>query len=57
MSNTIFGCTTATPIDPKLIGGGGDITREEFDSAIGDIETALDSIITIQNELIGGDRV
>jgi hypothetical protein len=30
-------------------------TKEEIDDKIGDIETALDSIIAIQNNLIGGD--
>ena len=29
--------------------------KEEIDTKIGDIETVLDSIIAIQNELIGGD--
>lgn len=28
---------------------------ESIENSIGDIETALDAIITIQNELIGGD--
>ena len=28
-----------------------------INAAVGDIETALDAIITIQNELIGGDGV
>lgn len=32
-------------------------TKEELNTAIGDIETALDSILAIQNELIGGDGV
>lgn len=31
------------------------VTQEEFDKAIGDIETALDNIIAIQNEVIGGE--
>ena len=30
-------------------------TKPEIDSQFGDIETALDNIIIIQNELIGGD--
>lgn len=30
-------------------------TKEELEEATGDIETALDSIIVIQEELIGGD--
>lgn len=30
-------------------------TKEELNTAIGDIETALDGIIAIQNELIGGN--
>ena len=54
MSDTIFGGTTATPIDPKMLGG---ITREEFDATVGDIETALDNIIAIQENFIGGDSV
>ena len=32
-------------------------TKTDIDSKIGDIETALDSIIAIQNSLIGGDSV
>lgn len=32
-------------------------TKEYVDSAVGDIESALDSIIAIQNSLIGGDGV
>ena len=43
----------------------GNLTAEElslvdkatFDNNIGNIETALDNIIAIQNELIGGDAV
>lgn len=35
----------------------GFVTREELNTRIGDIETALDSIIAIQNSLIGGDSV
>lgn len=30
-------------------------TKEELEEATGDIETALDNIIVIQEELIGGD--
>ena len=30
-------------------------TKEEFTASVGNIETALDRIIAIQNELIGGD--
>ena len=32
-------------------------TRDEIDSSLGNIESALDSIITIQNELLGGGTV
>lgn len=32
-------------------------TKQYVDDSVGDIETALDSIIAIQNELIGGDGV
>ena len=32
-------------------------TIDEFDTAIGDIESALDGIIAMQTELIGGDGV
>ena len=32
-------------------------TKTDIDSKMGDIETALDSIIAIQNSLIGGDSV
>lgn len=31
--------------------------KEQIDKKMGDIETALDSIIAIQNELIGGDDI
>jgi hypothetical protein len=57
----IFGNTTATPINPELFGGGGNISKEELNEKLGDIETALDTliadqeaIIAIQNALIGG---
>lgn len=41
-----------------LLGDIGDITAKEYvDNKIGDIETALDNIITLQNSLIGGDGV
>jgi len=33
------------------------VSNGDFKSKIGDIDTALDSIIAIQNELIGGDSV
>ena len=32
-------------------------TKEEIDNKFGDIETALDGIITLQENLIGGDTV
>jgi hypothetical protein len=32
-------------------------TKPEIDQKIGNIETALDNIIAIQNELIGGEGV
>jgi S-adenosylhomocysteine hydrolase len=32
-------------------------TKEEIDNKVGDIETALDGIITLQENLIGGDTV
>jgi chemotaxis protein histidine kinase CheA len=44
-------------------GGGGDTpisnyyTKDEIDEKLGDIETALDNIIAIQETLIGGDSV
>ena len=60
----IYGNTTTTPLNPNAFpGGGGDVdlsnyyTKEEINTQIGDIETALDAIIAIQNELIGGDGV
>ena len=34
-----------------------DIKIENLEKNIGDVETAIDSIITIQNELIGGSEV
>ena len=33
------------------------VTKEEFDSTIGDIHTALDTIIEIQESLINGDSL
>ena len=33
------------------------VIKNYIDESIGDIETALDSIIAIQNSLIGGDSV
>ena len=36
---------------------GETYSKEEVDNITGDIEIALDSIISIQNELIGGDTV
>ena len=62
----IFGNTTTTPINPDAFsggGGGGSVdlsnyyTKDEIDNQIGDIETALDNIIAIQNSLIGGGNV
>lgn len=32
-------------------------TKEEIDNKVGDIEIALDGIITLQENLIGGDTV
>lgn len=63
----IRGNTIGTPIKPeKNILKATDLTAEEqaqaranigaaSAEAIGDIETALDEIIAIQNSLIGGD--
>ena len=59
----IFGNTTTTPINPDAFSGGGSgdvsdyYTKDEIDNQIGDIETAIDSIIEIQNSLIGGGNV
>lgn len=33
------------------------VTKEQFNGAVGDMETALDAIIAIQNELIGGETI
>ena len=35
----------------------GAATKEELQTSVGNIETALDSIVAIQNQLIGGDGV
>ena len=65
----IYGNTTTTPINPDAFADGGsgiiDLTynpqSENAQSGkavagvLGNIETALDSIIEIQNTLIGGD--
>jgi hypothetical protein len=42
--------TSENPVQNKVVKG-------YVDGQIGDIETALDSIIAIQNSLIGGDSV
>ena len=44
----------AGSITPEQIGAA---TKEELLTAVGNIETAIDIIIAIQNELIGGDSV
>lgn len=60
MMNTIFGGTTATPIPISKVDQTYNPESENAQSgkavaqAIGDIESALDSIIAIQNSLIGG---
>lgn len=43
--------------DPTLSVSGKAADAKAVGNAIGDIETALDSIIAIQNSLIGGDSV
>lgn len=60
----IYGNTTTTPLNPDAFSsGGGSVdlsnyyTKTEIDTQIGDIETALDSIIAIQETLIGGGSV
>lgn len=41
--------------DSVYVNGKDVATTEDIESAVGDIETALDKIIAIQNSLIGGD--
>ena len=58
MSRKIIGVTVGTPISTAKI--GQDLKpeiKEYIDEQLGDIETALDSIIAIQNSLIGGESV
>jgi hypothetical protein len=40
-----------------IVNTGVDNAKKYTDQKIGDIETVLDNIITIQNSLIGGDSV
>lgn len=49
MNKKIVGVTVGTPIKPSKI-------TEKVENKIGDIESALDSIIEIQNSLIGGEE-
>lgn len=67
----IFGNTTATPIKPDLFRNkvdntfdptsknpqSGKAVAQAINSTVGDIETALDGIIAIQNSFIGGGSV
>lgn len=48
--DTTMSDTSENPVQNKVI-------KAYVDNAIGDIDTALDSIIAIQNSLIGGDGV
>ncbi len=42
-------------VEAKIPDVSGFVTTEELNTALGDIEAALDSIIALQNSLIGGD--
>lgn len=56
MSRKIIGITVGTPISAAKIGQElKPEIKEYIDEQLGDIETALDSIISIQNSLIGGE--
>ena len=51
MPETIFGNTTATPMNPDIFSGNGDsvnldnyYTKDEVDNLVGDIETLLGGI-------------
>ena len=63
MNNTIFGGTTVTPVPLAKVDHTYNPDSENAQSgkavaeAIGNVETALDSIIAIQENLIGGDGV
>ena len=58
MSRKIIGITVGTPISAAKIGQElKPEIKEYIDERIGDIETALDSIISLQNSLIGGESV
>jgi hypothetical protein len=48
---------TSTDKDKALSANMGRELKEQIDNKMGDIETALDSIIAIQNKLIGGGSV
>jgi hypothetical protein len=57
MSKKIIGVTVGTPISPAKI--ENDLKpeiKEYIDEQLGDIDTALDGILAIQNSLIGGDE-
>ena len=47
----------STDTDKALSANMGRELKEQIDNKMGDIDTALDSIIGIQNELIGGDSI
>lgn len=60
----LYAADTKTYVESHGGGGGGSINpedlapyakKEDVEAAIGDIETALDEIITLQEALIGGD--
>ena len=56
--SAIIGITVGTPTSPEKI--AHDIEpeiKEYIDEQLGDVEAALDSIISLQNSLIGGDGV
>lgn len=58
MSRKIIGVTVGTPISAAKI--ENDLKpeiKEYIDEQLGDVETALDAIITLQNSLIGGESV
>lgn len=61
MSRKIIGVTVGTPISAAKIGHDikpeiKDYVDEQLDEQLGDLATALDAILAIQESLIGGDK-
>jgi hypothetical protein len=56
MSKKVIGITVGTPISPAKIKEEIEPEVKNYiDGKLGDIDSALDGILAIQNTLIGGD--